>query len=76
MCIDEVGDAMLVTSVALVRDLQGVPNMQTVSSFPTRDNGSESKDKAKGLRQRIDESVEALAKAVDDIRASETFKEY
>ncbi|MEK6676768.1 MAG: ArdC-like ssDNA-binding domain-containing protein [Planctomycetota bacterium] len=50
--------------------------MQTVSSFPTRDNGSESKDKAKGLRQRIDESVEALAKAVDDIRASETFKEY
>ena len=50
--------------------------MQTISSFPARDNGSEPKEKAKALRARIDESVDALAKAVDDVRASDTFKAY
>ncbi len=50
--------------------------MQTISSFPARDNGNETKDKAKALRARIDDSVEALAQAVDDVRASETFKAY
>ena len=34
------------------------------------------KDKAKRLRERIDESVETLAKAVDDVRASEAFQRY
>lgn len=34
------------------------------------------KDKAKALRQRIDDSIDALAKAVDDVQASETFREY
>jgi antirestriction protein ArdC len=50
--------------------------MQTISSSPPRDNGSETKDKAKALRARIDDSVDALAKAVDDVRASDTFKAY
>ena len=34
------------------------------------------KDKAQALRKRIDERIETLAKAVDDVRASETFKAY
>lgn len=34
------------------------------------------KDKAKELRRRIDESLDTLAKAVDSVRASETFKAY
>ena len=35
-----------------------------------------SKDKAKALRQRIDDSLDTLAKAVDEVRASETFRAY
>ncbi len=37
---------------------------------------NKSGDKAKALRARIDDDVEALAKAVDEVRASETFKAY
>ena len=31
---------------------------------------------AKELRQRIDDHIEALAKAVDDVRASDDFRRY
>ena len=34
------------------------------------------KDKAKELRQQIDASLDTLAKAVDDVRASDTFRQY
>jgi len=34
------------------------------------------KDKAKELRRRIDDSLDTLAKAVDDVRASEVFQHY
>ncbi len=33
-------------------------------------------DKAQALRQRIDASLEVLAKAVDDVRASDAFRQY
>ncbi len=33
-------------------------------------------DKAKELRKRIDDSLDTLAKSVDEVRASETFKAY
>ncbi len=33
-------------------------------------------DKAKALRKRIDDSLDTLAKAVDDVRASEAFRQY
>ncbi len=33
-------------------------------------------DKAKELRKRIDDSLDVLAKAVDDVRASEVFRQY
>ena len=49
--------------------------MQSISSFPARDNENP-KEKAKAMRARIDDSVEALAKAVDDVRASATFQAY
>ena len=49
--------------------------MQSISSFPPQDNENP-KDKAKAMRARIDDSVEALAKAVDDVRASSTFQAY
>jgi antirestriction protein ArdC len=50
--------------------------MQSISTFPAKDNGTDSKEKAKAMRARIDESVEALAKAVDDVRESSTFQAY
>ena len=34
------------------------------------------KDKAKALRERVDDSLDTLARAVDEVRASETFKAY
>jgi len=80
MGIDKAGDAMLETSVAQGNVNKGYVTMQTLPSDPARDNPTEhrdeSKDKAKALRARIDESVDALAKAVDDVRASETFQAY
>ena len=52
--------------------------MQTLSDSPAKWNGpTESKQsKAQTLRKCIDERIETLAKAVDDVRASEAFKEY
>ncbi len=43
--------------------------MQTVTRTSSR-------DKAKEWRKRIDDHVDALAKAVDDVRASESFKRF
>ena len=50
--------------------------MQTVPLVSPSDNGTNTKDKAKALRARIDDNVGALAKAVDDVRASDTFRAY
>lgn len=50
-----------------------------MASLPnTRADGkrSSNQDKAQALRKRIDASLDAMAKAVDDVRASETFKAY
>ena len=47
--------------------------MPTVRSS---DGTSESKDKAKALRERIDADLHTLAKAVDAVRASEVFRRY
>ena len=33
-------------------------------------------DKAKELRRRIDDSLDTLARAVDDVRSSELFRRY
>ncbi len=49
--------------------------MTILADPPTRRNGK-SQDKAKVLRQTIDDRLEQLAKAVDDVRASELFKQY
>ncbi len=51
--------------------------MQTVTrpaKSVNRKNASN--EKAKQLRRNIDESLDVLAKAVDDVRASETFRQY
>ncbi len=40
------------------------------------DRKSKSSDKAKVLRKTIDDRLEQLAKAVDDVRASELFRQY
>ena len=52
--------------------------MQTVPYRPhtAKSNGTGKPDKTKELRRRIDESLDTLAKAVDDVRASETFVQY
>ena len=49
--------------------------MASLTESPARRNGK-SKDKAKALRKTIDDRLEQLAKAVDDVRASELFKQY
>ncbi len=49
--------------------------MASLTESPARRNGKSS-DKAKALRQTIDDRLEQLAKAVDDVRASELFKQY
>ena len=49
--------------------------MTSLHDPPTRRNG-ESRDRAKALRQAIDDRLEQLAKAVDDVRASEMFRQY
>ncbi len=49
--------------------------MASLTDSPARRNGK-SKDKAKALRQTIDDRLEQLAKAVDDVRASELFRQY
>ena len=49
--------------------------MTSLHDPPTRRN-DKSKDKAKALRKTIDDRLEQLAKAVDDVRASEMFREY
>ena len=45
---------------------------------PARNAGEQrsGNDKVKELRKRIDDRVETLAKAVDEVRASDTFKAY
>ncbi len=48
--------------------------MQTVPHPPSE--GKPKADKGRELRQRIDDRLDHLAKAVDDVRASETFKQY
>lgn len=52
--------------------------MQTVTESRSRGNCSRSSqsDKSKELRQRVDQSLDMLAKAVDRVRASEMFKRY
>ncbi len=47
--------------------------MQTVPHSPPNVN---KRDKAKELCQQIDDRLDALAKAVDDVRASETFRQF
>ena len=51
--------------------------MHTVPDSPSTVNwNSSAKDKAKQLRQRIDTSLDTLAKAVDEVRASEAFRQF
>jgi len=50
--------------------------MQTVAQSPPSENRTSGKDKAKELRQRIDDSLDDLARAVDEVRASEAFRQY
>ena len=49
--------------------------MASLAESPPNRNGK-SNDKAKALRQTIDDRLEQLAKAVDDVRASELFRQY
>ncbi len=47
-----------------------------MTSLPDPSGKTSTKEKANALRQRIDASLDTLAKAVDEVRASETFKAY
>jgi antirestriction protein ArdC len=57
-----------------------VLTMTILSESPTKQSSKAQRetraDKAKALRERIDGSLDTLAKAVDDVRASEAFRQY
>ncbi len=50
--------------------------MASLPNTPTDGKQVSRADKAKELRKRIDDSLDTLAKAVDEVRASEAFKAY
>ena len=50
--------------------------MQTVSEHATGKLESRGNDKVKELRKRIDDSLDILAKSVDEVRVSETFRAF
>ena len=50
--------------------------MASLPNTPTDGKQGSRTDKAKELRKRIDDSLDTLARAVDDVRASEAFKAY
>ena len=47
-----------------------------MTSLPYCPPTGKTQDKAKELRARIDDSLSALAGAVDEVRASDTFRQY
>ncbi len=47
-----------------------------MTSLPYCPPTGKTQDKAKELRARIDDSLSALARAVDEVRASDTFRQY
>ncbi len=47
-----------------------------MASLPYCPPTGKTQDKAKELRARIDDSLSALARAVDEVRASDTFRQY
>jgi hypothetical protein len=53
-----------------------VLTMETVSPREKSVNWDSSADRTKALRATIDASIETLAKAIDEVRASETFRAY
>lgn len=50
--------------------------MTSLPESPRARNRQAPDDRAKALRQQIDDSLDTLAKAVDEVRASETFRRY
>ena len=50
--------------------------MASLASSAVESNQCCRRDKAKALRQQIDDRLDVLAKAVDEVRASELFKQY
>lgn len=50
--------------------------MTILAETPRAQNRQAPDDRAKALRQQIDASLDTLAKAVDEVRASETFRRY
>ncbi len=69
LCVMISAPAMLQTSGSVASIYYGDTDMPSLLKPST-------KDKAKALRQRIDDSLDGLAKAVDDVRASETFRQF
>ena len=47
-----------------------------MASLPNSRAKRQTNEKAQALRQQIDESIDVLAKAVDDVRASDVFRQY
>jgi len=64
---------MLPTSGSVATYPTGVSDMSSLQNPRAKSNANE---KTKALRATIDDSVELLAKAVDEVRASDMFRRF
>ena len=68
--------ALLVTAGHVANHYSGVIDMASLTESPPARRSSRSSDRARALRRQIDERLELLATAVDEVRASEMFRQY
>ena len=68
--------ALLQTAGHVANHFRGVIDMTSLTESPPARSGSRSSDRARALRRQIDDRLDVLAKAVDEVRASEMFRQY
>ncbi len=68
--------ALLQTAGHVANHYAGVIDMASLAESPPARRSSRSSDRARALRRQIDERLELLATAVDEVRASEMFRQY
>ena len=68
--------ALLSTAGHVANHFMEVIDVTSLTESPPARRSSRSSDRARALRQQIDERLEVLATAVDEVRASEMFRQY
>ena len=68
--------ALLSTAGHVANHYLGVIDMASLTESPPARRSSRSSDRARALRRQIDDRLDVLAKALDEGRASEIFRQY